>query len=583
MRNFLKLIFASFIGSFLFWIFVGIAFFILIFIASLSGDSKPSLKRNSILEITLDKPIYEGPLDETVGFFDFNSKSTLYKHQIIESIKAASKDENIKGISLKMSLYMGGISQAQEIRNALKEFRKSGKFIYSYNNNITQGSYYIASVADSIFLNPTGLVELTGLATEVLFFKEMGDKYGIDFNVIRHGEFKSAVEPFMRNDLSEENRLQLTELLNGVWKTISSDISKSRKISLENFNKAVDSVYSFIPELAKENKLFDRLLQESEYDDLLRKKLKLSEDEKPNIISLDDYYTTITPEKKGDKIAVLLASGEIVTGEESSGIQSKNLIKVIKEIKDDEDIKALVLRVNSPGGSANASDEILYELFHLKKKKPIVVSMGDVAASGGYYISMAADSIFAMPTTITGSIGVLGMLPTFTKMANNVGIHSDIVRTHKNSGFYSATNGLSPDAKNIVYKSIDHTYDRFVGFVMKNRKMTYEQVDAVGGGRVWVGTKAKEIGLVDGLGDLERAVKSAAKLAKLKEYHLAYYPTPKDKFQEFLKSFSGESSTKVDAAIRKELGEESYQLYRKIKSWQNSKGAMLITPYQIKF
>lgn len=588
MKNFFGRVFSTIIGNLLtFSVFV-IIFIVLIFISTLSA---PSIKVNesSILEITLENVIMESEMDRSASIFDFSESPKFYLSDIIQSIKDAKTDDNIKGISLLLDNFSGGATQATDIRNALVDFKKSGKFIYAYSNSGSQLSYYINTTADKIYQNPLGGTLLQGLSSEVMFYKNAGDKYGVDFQVIRHGQFKSAVEPFFRTSMSEENKLQLSELLNDLWGNMSKSITSSRKLSVEQFNTVTDSLYAFIPELGIENKIYDVLAQENEYQKMLFKKLELSKEDSKNefeilekhTIKLEDYFSTLSSASEKEKVAILYASGSITEGDGFDGIQSKTYVDAIRKIAKDEKVKALVLRVNSPGGSANASEEILFELMQLKQKMPIVVSFGDVAASGGYYIAQSSDKIYAQPNTITGSIGVFGMLPNAQKLFNNVGLDFDKVKTNANSDqLKSITTPLSATARNTLQKSIVLTYSKFVNHVAKNRKMTYAQVDKIGEGRVWSGKRAKQIGLVDEFGSLNDAIKEAARLAKIEKYSTINYPKRKDSFEEFLESFQGK---KVEATIAKELGTDGIRIYKEIKMLNEQKGLQLRMPYDIQF
>jgi len=582
MKNFFGRVFSTVIGIFVFCaIFFGL-FLMLILIGSAENwFSKKGIKENSILEIRLDDKISEGPTDTKSSFLSFSDKNTIYYKDILDIISSAKDDENIKGISLKLSSFNGGETQRDEIRRVLQDFKKSGKFIYSYINNSDQDSYYISTIADSLFLNPVGEIDFAGKSIDVQFYKNLGDKYGIDFQVIRHGAYKSAVEPFIRTDLSPENELQLTELLTGIWSNMIVDISKSRKIDTAKLNTIADSLYSMIPNNALQNKLVDELVQESEYDKILMKKMKVSEKEDLNLISIEEYQPESKEKYSGDhNIAIIYASGQIFNGKGSDGIYSEDFKTLIQDIKEDEDIKAVVLRVNSPGGSANASDEILFELQQLQAKKPLVVSFGEYAASGGYYISMAADKIYSEKNTLTGSIGVLGMIPSFKQMANNVGITTDKVQTNANASF-SPFEKLSEGTKSILEKSIESTYLRFTSVVGKNRQMNFKQVDAIGGGRIWTGDKAKEIGLVDALGSLDDAIQFAAEKAKIKDdFRVESYPKAKDEFQEFMNNLSGKNA--ASEILKAELGEENYQIYSDIKAIKSSSGIMMLIPMKIK-
>ncbi|WP_291071826.1 signal peptide peptidase SppA [Empedobacter sp. UBA5637] len=558
----------------------------LIFVSALSAPTK-SVKDGSVLEISLEDPIMESDMDRSVSIFDMSESPNVFLQDIIHSIEEAKNDDKIKGISLKLDKFSGGATQATDIRNALEDFKKSGKFVYSYSNSGSQLSYYISSVSDKIYQNPLGGTLLQGLSSNIMFFKNVGDKYGVDFQVIRHGQFKSAVEPYMRTNMSDENRLQLSELLNDVWGNVSNSITRSRKISPEQFTTVTDSLYAFIPETGKENKIYDVLAQENEYQKMLFTKLGLKEEKsktdfevlEKHTIKVEDYFETLSDKSEKDKIAVLYASGTISEGDGFDGIQSKTYVDAIRKISQNDKIKALVLRVNSPGGSANASEEILYELMQLKTKMPIVVSFGDVAASGGYYIAQASDKIYAQPNTITGSIGVFGMIPNAQKLFNNFGLDFDEVKTNANADqLKSLTTPLSPTAKNTMQKSIVLIYGKFVNHVATNRKLTYEQVDKIGEGRVWSGTRAKQIGLVDDFGSLDTAIKEAAKLAKIEKYSTENYPKRKDSFEEFMDNLQGKNT---EAAIAKELGSDGIRIYKEIKMMNEQKGIQVRLPYDI--
>jgi protease-4 len=586
MKNFFGRVFSTIVGNLLtFSVFV-IIFIVLIFVSALSTPST-KVSKGSVLEISLDNVIMESEMDRSTSIFDFSDSPKFYLVDIIESIKEAKTDDNIKGISLQLDNFSGGATQATDIRNALVDFKKSGKFIYAYSNTGSQLSYYINTTADKIYQNPLGGTLIQGLSSEIMFYKNAGDKYGVDFQVIRHGQFKSAVEPFFRTNMSEENRLQVSELLNDVWGNMKTSITSARKISSEDFNTITDSLYAFIPELGKENKIYDVLAQENEYKKMLFKKLELEKDDSKSdfevlekyTIKIDDYFSTLSPESEKEKIAVLYASGAITEGDGFDGIQSKTYVDAIRKIAKNDKVKALVLRINSPGGSANASEEILFELMQLKEKMPIVVSFGDVAASGGYYIAQSSDKIYAQPNTITGSIGVFGMIPNAKKLFNNIGLDFDEVKTNANSNqLKSLTTPLSATAKNTLQKSIVLTYGKFVNHVAKNRKMTFDQVDKIGEGRVWSGTKAKQIGLVDEFGGLNDAIKEAARLAKINKYSTVNYPKRKDSFEEFMANLQGKN---VEASIAKELGTDGIRIYKEIKMLNEQKGLQLRMPYDI--
>lgn len=555
-------------------------FMLMIFASSMSDGQKPTVKKNSVLVLNFKNPVLDSYTESEVSVFDFGEKKSILLVDVLNAINKAKTDENIKGISIEADELQAGITQVDDIRAALEDFKKSGKFVYAYGNNMSQKSYYLATVADKIFLNPVGAIELKGMSSEVIFFKDFAEKYGIGVDIIRHGKFKAAVEPFMRNEISPENKEQLSTLLNDIWGNISTKIKASRKLDEANYKLTVDSLNGFIPDLAIKSKLVDQLIQKSEYDGLLKNNLKIKEDKDLNQVTIGKYINTLENDNdSNNEVAVLYASGEIFNGDEYSNIHSEKYIKYIQDLADNKNVKAVVLRVNSPGGSGNASDEILFELQQLKKKKPLIVSFGDYAASGGYYISMAADKIYSEPNTLTGSIGVFGMITNVKNLANKNGIRSDIVSTNANSQFYSPISGAAPGTIPMLTRSVESTYKRFVYFVTQNRKKTFEEIDAIGGGRVWSGTRAKNLGLVDELGTIQQAINYAASVAKLKDYNVQSYPAKVSKFEEFFKSAKEEEiAAKV---ISKKIGKDNYSLFEKVTNPKFSNGVQMSLPYKI--
>lgn len=588
MKRFFGNILAVIIGNLLTFtlIFGGLFFFIMLSVAG-SFFQGTKIKNSSVLELTFESPIKESAMDDNFNLFSNSTEESIYFREIVQSIKKAKEDDKIEGISLNIQSFLGGFSQLTDVRDALLDFKESGKFIYAYSHNTDQSAYMLNSTADSIFQNPLGMVFLQGLSAEVMFFKNLGDKYGIDFQVIRHGSYKSAVEPYIREDLSEENREQLSLLLSDIWLETSSKIAEARKLSPELLNTYVDSLYSFNPNSAIQHNLVDKIVHEAEYKNAIAQRLNLSTNEddwqetlSKHTISLNEYSKSQKVESGKDKIAVLYASGTILQGNGYSGIQSEVYKNTIRELANDESIKAVVLRVNSPGGSADAAEEILYELRQLRSRKPIVVSFGDVAASGGYYIAMEADAIYASPNTITGSIGVLGMIPNFKTMANNIGVTTDYVNTNKNSNFLrSAFQPLSETGTETMTNMTENVYNVFVNHVMNGRNMTYEQVDEIGGGRIWSGTQALKLGLIDYLGTLEDAIQAAAEKAELNNYSIHNFPIRKGGWEEFFESFQ---TTKADSYLKQELGQEYYDVYLQLKSIKEFNGIQVRMPFELK-
>ena len=584
MKSFFKNVLANIVAIMI----VGAVFllFLVVIIAAstFSSDSKPHIKTNSVLILDFKTQIIDSPNEDNPQLFSLNEKEkNIMVFDILEAIKNAKTDEKIKGISIETDGIKAGMTQLDDIRTALQDFKKSGKFVYAYGNVVSQSAYYLGSVADQYFLNPSGGIDLKGLSTEVLYMKKFAEKYGIGIEIIRHGKYKSAVEPFMREDMSPENTEQLSTLLKDIWTTNATKMATARKMDTAQFRTVVDSLYGIIPDLSIKYKLADKLIQKSEYDDLLRSQLKLNEKDKLNKISFNTYISSLEDENKTEdyQVAILYASGAIYNGEGYDNIYSENFIKEIKKIAENDKIKAVVLRINSPGGSANASDEILFELQQLEKKKPLIVSFGDYAASGGYYIAMAADKIYSEPNTLTGSIGVFGMIPYFKEIADKNGLNSYAVNTNANSNMYSPINGITPGGVSMMTKSVEQTYKRFVHFVTVNRKKSFAQIDEVGGGRVWSGTRAKEIGLVDELGTINDALTFAAQKANLKTYSVTNYPKKISKFEQLFKDMSeDEISARI---IKNKIGLDNYKIFEQITNPKLQSSVMMEMPYHIKF
>ena len=584
--RFLGNVLATIVGIF---IFCMIFFFGIIIIGAIagSGDDTVSVKKNSVIELDLSKVSldYAGK----TNYKDFNYFEAHHDGvtDILNAIEAAKTDDKIKGISILNNQSQLGLAQSKAVRDKLEDFKKSGKFVYAYANYYTQGEYYLNSVADQLYLNPMGEVDFKGLSSEIIYMKDLQQKSGVKMEVIRHGKYKSAVEPFLAQEMSPENREQMTVLLNSVWNTIVADISKSRKLSVAQLNAIANTLGARTPELALANKLVDKVAYEDEYHDMIRAKLKVDKKEKYDIVSITDYAkkaaSTVKDYSKDDIIAVIYAQGEIAGGEGDVNVIGEGSIKrSLQEARDDKDVKAIVLRVNSPGGSALTSELIWREIEITKKVKPVVVSMGNYAASGGYYIAANADRIFAEPNTITGSIGVFGMLPNMNQLGKNIGINAEQVKTHENSSGYSVFEPIDENFKGFVLESIEKTYATFLKRVADGRKMTTEQVDAIAQGRVWTGIDAHKLGLVDEIGGLDAAIKYAAKLGKTSSYRTENYPEYEKNFEDLLANFTGMAMFKTKEQLLKEqLGEEGFQMLEQIKRVKSRKGIQAIMPYEI--
>ena len=584
--RFLGNVLATIVGLF---IFCMIAFFGIIIIGLIAGGGEETVtvKNNSVIELDLSKVTldYAGK----TNYKDFNYFEAHHNGvtDILNAIDAAKTDDKIKGISILNNQSQLGLAQSKAVRDKLEEFKKSGKFVYAYANSYSQKEYYINSVADQIYLNPMGEVDLKGLSAEIIYMKDLQEKTGVKMEVIRHGKYKSAVEPFLAQEMSPENREQMTVLLNSVWNTIVVDIAKSRKLSIAQLNAIANTLGARTPELALANKLVDKVAYEDEYHDMIKAKLKVDKKEKYDIVSITDYAkkaaSTVEDYSKNDIIAVIYAQGEIAGGEGDVNVIGEGSIKrSLQEAREDDDVKAIVLRVNSPGGSALTSELIWREIEITKKTKPVVVSMGNYAASGGYYISANADRIFAEPNTITGSIGVFGMLPNMNQLGKNIGINAEQVKTHENASGYSVFEPMDENFKGFVLESIEKTYATFLKRVADGRKMTTEQVDAIAQGRVWTGVDAHKLGLVDEIGGLDAAIKYAAKLGKTTSYRTENFPEYEKSFEDLLANFTGMAMFKTKEQLLKEqLGEEGFQMLEQIKRVKSRKGIQAIMPYEI--
>lgn len=584
--RFLGNVIATVVGIF---IFIMIFFFGIIIIGAIfgGGDDSVKVKNNSVIELDLSKVTldYSGKTNyKDFNYFEANHNGVT---DILNAIEVAKTDKKIEGISILNNQSRLGLAQNKSIRDKLEEFKKSGKFVYSYSNYYTQSDYYLNSVADQVYINPMGEMDFKGLSSEILYMKDLQEKSGVKLEVIRHGKYKSAVEPFLAQEMSPENREQLTVLLNSVWSTIISDIAKSRKITIAQLDAIANTLGARTPELALANKLVDKIAYEDEYHDAIRAKLKVDKKDKYNIVSVKDYAkkaaATFTDYSKKDIIAVVYAQGEISGGEGEVNVIGEGSIKrSLEEARKDDNVKAIVLRVNSPGGSALTSELIWREIEITKKTKPVVVSMGNYAASGGYYIAANADRIFAEPNTITGSIGVFGMLPNASELAKNIGINAEQVQTHANASGYSLFEPIDENFKSVVLESIEKTYDTFLKRVADGRKMTKEQVNEIAQGRVWTGVDAHRLGLVDEIGGLEDAIKYAAKLGKTKSYRTENFPEYEKSFEDMLANFTGMAMFKTkEQLIKEQIGEEGFIMLEQIKRVKSRKGIQAIMPFEI--
>ncbi len=588
----MKQFFGAFFGSILGIVFATIIAVLLIIAAVKtsfsSNDSEQQeevavVKDNSVLKLTFEGAIIdrekENPFKDLGDLGPLLSSNGYGLNTLISKIRNAKTDKKIKGIFLYTKTIDAGFATIQELRNALDDFKKSGKFIYSYSEFYGQKEYYLASVSNKIYLNPQGALEWKGLSMSLLFFKNAFDKLGVEVQVFRHGKFKSAVEPFLMDKMSASNRIQSETFLNSIWNSMLVQISIDRKISIDNLNKMANNLEIRFPEDALGN-LVDKVSYEDEVLSEIKTKIGIKEADKINLIEFDKYKSKSSTELGSEtkKIAVIYASGSISGGQGGEDeIGSDALCKTIKKARLDEKIKAIVLRVNSPGGSALASDVIWREVVLAKKIKPVIVSMGNLAASGGYYISCAADYIFAQPNTITGSIGVFGMIPNVKKaLDQKLGINIDTVNTNLHSDVGGIFRSVSASEYDYIQSGVEKVYDVFTMRVAEGRKMNQADVDSIGQGRVWSGSDALKIKLVDELGGLNDAIAFAAKKAKVDLYNVIELPKQKGPFDALL----GKESELESKLIKNNLG-LPYSFFKQLKKTVNMKGVQARLPFEM--
>ncbi len=545
-------------------------------------------KPNSVLHFKVNGAIIDRGIENPFEEFDlgpFSNPGVLGLNDLSAMLKRAKDDDNIKGVYLDLQHLSAGFASIEELRNNIIDFKKSGKFVYAYSEVYSQKSYYLATAATKVFMNPQGGLEFKGLTAQLMFFKNMLEKLNIEMQIFRHGKFKSAIEPFMLDKMSDANRLQTEAYIGSIWNSMLKGISESRKVSIDQLNDLANKLAISLPEDALKNKLVDGLLYEDEVMDLMKKDLKIKEKEKITFAELTKYHKSKGKKEDGKltkkgKIAIVYAIGQIQGGEgDEETIGSARISKAIRDARTDSTIKAIVLRVNSPGGSALASEVIWREVNLCKGVKPIVVSMGDVAASGGYYISCAADKIYAQPNTITGSIGVFGILPNAKKAyAEKLGITVDTVNTNKHSDVGSILRGVTDEERNWIQGGVENIYDVFITRVSNGRKIDKNMVDSIGQGRVWSGSDAIKINLVDELGGVDAAIAYAVKKSGVGEdYRLVEFPKQKDPFAKLFNKGEDEMESRI---IGKNLGEQ-YKYLKVVKNLIDQKGVQARLPYDM--
>ena len=586
MKNFLKMTLAVVVGL----ILTGILFFV-IMLSVISGiaaaGSKPAeIAEKSVLVLKTGTAIPDRTNSNPLSMINpFSMKFTPEAglNDILKNLRKAAKDDKISGVLIENDIIPSGWATADELRIALKEFKQSGKFIYAYSDYVLmQQSYFISTAADAIWLNPTSMFDFKGLGAEVTFYKDALEKLGVEVQVIRHGKFKGAVEPYILDKLSDENRYQISEYVSSIWEHVVKAISESRGVPVERVMQLADSLSGYNAQLMTSAGLIDGTIYRDQLEDSIRSIAGIEEGKKINYVSMTKYSKV--PEKHSgglakSKIAVLYAEGSIDNGEgDETNIGGNTYVSELRELRLDTTVKAVVFRVNSRGGSAIASDMIWREVDLTSKVKPVVVSMGNYAASGGYYISAAADKILASPVTVTGSIGVFGIIPNMqTLLDKKLGISSDVVKTNTNSDFPSITRPLTTFEKNVLQANVERTYSSFTAVVAEGRGMTQANVDSIGQGHVWSGADAAGVGLVDAFGGLNDAIKEAASLAKLETYRLVERPAAVDIYTRLLKQMSGEVREKI---VARELGEAA-RYYYDLKEIISSEGVQAVMPWYI--
>lgn len=584
MKDIIKYMFATILG-------IGVATIIGILVLigiigsiSQSADSiKPSLKPNSVYQIDLEGQLLEreepdGLTDLISQGFNNSESNSIGLDDILKNIETAKNDSNIIGIYLKGGTLSAGYASLKEIRDALLDFKKSGKFIVAYADNYTQKNYYLVSIANKILLNPQGILEFKGLSTNTMFLKKTLDKIGVEMQIVRVGTFKSAVEPYTNTEMSDSNRIQVSTFVNSIWKNTLIEISKSREIDVNDLNSYADEMMTFQPtEKNLEYKLVDQLVYVDEVDSII-KKMQISKQKKDITLFTHKEMCKISTVKSDetDEIAVLYAIGAIDDPTED-GIQSDEFIKTINELAKNVSVKAVVLRINSPGGSAYGSEQILRALTMLQSKKPVIVSMGDVAASGGYYIASNASKIICEPTTITGSIGIFGIIPNISGLNEKLGISYDGIKTNKMSDAISINRPFTPAEKDLMQAYVNRGYELFVKRCAEGRKLSIDDIKAVADGRVWSGEDALKCGLVDKLGGLNTAIEIAAKKTKLKNYKILSYPEKEELMEQIMKEISKDVESKY---LRSKLGDQ-YMIYQQINKLSHLNGIQARLPFVV--
>ena len=589
MKDFLKFTLATVTGIILSSIVLFIIGMVTLFGIVSTADTETIVKKNSVMMLDLNGVLVERTQESPLGILSqlFSDDSNTYGlDDILSSIKKAKENENIKGIYLQASMLGTSYASLQEIRNALLDFKESGKFIIAYGDSYTQGLYYLSSVADKVLLNPKGMIEWKGIASAPLFYKDLLQKIGVEMQIFKVGTYKSAVEPFISTEMSPANREQVTAFINSIWEEVTQGVSASRSLPVDSLNALADRMLMFYPaEESVQCGLADTLIYRNDVRDYLKQWAELKEDDRLPILGLSDMINVKknTPkDKSGNIVAVYYASGEITDYSGSSaseeGIVGTKVIRDLRKLKENDDVKVVVLRVNSPGGSAFASEQICHAVKELKTKKPVIVSMGDYAASGGYYMSCMADTIVAEPTTLTGSIGVFGMIPNLKGLSEKVGLTFDVVKTNKFADLGVIMRPFNQDEKALIQMSVAQSYDTFISRCAEGRHMTKEAIEKVGEGRVWTGEMAKELGLVDVLGGIDTALEIAVSKAGIEGYTVVSYPAKQDLLSSLLDT---KPTNYVESQILKSKLGEYYQQFGMLKNLKERSMIQARIPFEL--
>lgn len=591
MEQFFKSVAATIVGIFAFGVIMIIFGFICLFGMVASSSGTPSLLDNSVMVLKLQGEISDKAEEDWLGEITGNQFNQLGMNKILSAIHKAKKEDKVKGIYLETGILQTDYATLQKIRGALADFKKSGKWIIAYGDNFSQGGYYLSSVANKVYVNPEGNIDWHGIASQTQYIKDVAAKFGVHFTVVKVGKYKSFTEMYTEDKMSDANREQVSRYINGLWQQILTEVSASRNINKDSLNHYADGIMAFEDsQLLKSRKLVDGFCYYDEIRDVVKKQLGLKSDEKIHQASMDDVNAAVEDSNAlGDQIAIYYCQGNIVSAASSSlygsgqEIVSKQVIKDLQELGDDDNIKAVVLRINSGGGEAYASEQLWRAVSMLNKKKPVVVSMGGMTASGAYYMSMGARYVMAQPTTLTGSIGIFGALPDWSDlMTQKLGFKYDEVKTNRHSSYGTAgsTRHWTPEEIGILQANVNRGYALFRKRVADGRKLPVEQVEQIAQGRVWLGTDAKSIKLVDGLGNLNDAIAKAAQLAKISDYGTQEYPASADWMDQLLDRVSGTSGSYLDEQLRLTLG-DLYKPFMTIRNMKEKEPVQATLPFML--